>query len=226
MSLTRLSKCLSKCKSVLPAADILLLSVPDKETVHILRQGDLRLQFLAFHLVMDRDFTRRMRHGAADFLEFAQVWFDADPLESDGVGVDAQDRAEELDVRAGAPGMAVGPGAEHVGVLAPGRHAHGDVFPPGAQPVQIIVPEAGLHIGLVQVELVVDGAPAGKSTINSPSRKAARPLSASPVVSTRNCPQGSILFDRKNQPSRCSFQPKRAAICSNRTLSPAGMDIV
>lgn len=42
MSLTRLSKCLSKCKSVLSAADILLLSVPDKETVHILRQRDFR----------------------------------------------------------------------------------------------------------------------------------------------------------------------------------------
>ena len=99
-----------------------------------------------------------MRHGTADFLQVAQVRFDAYALECHGIGIDAQHGAVQLDVRAGPPGMAVGTGAEDIGVLSPGGQAHRDVLPPGVQPVQIPVPQAGFHIRLVEVELVIDGA--------------------------------------------------------------------
>ena len=77
------------------------LSVPYEGTFYAIRKSDLGLDSVfTFSLVVNTDLTVRMRHCAADLLDVTQVWLDHHLAESRSSAVDAEDSAEELDVRA------------------------------------------------------------------------------------------------------------------------------
>ena len=60
---------------------------------------------------------------------------------------------EKFNIRTGSPGMAIGPGIVDIRNFRPGSQSHFDIFPPLAQPAQVVITKSCLYQRSMQVDL-------------------------------------------------------------------------
>src|SRR5262245_16000130 len=119
---------------------VLLLTVSIRPR-DVRRQHDAGADAGLLALQADADPALWVRPGPGDPLQGPEMGRDEHLREARRAGFDAEHGGQEIDVRVGAPGVAVGAGG--FGVLGPGREAEGQHLPPRRQPLQVMVAEAG-----------------------------------------------------------------------------------
>ena len=121
-------------EQVASTLQLAFVAIPIEPTCHGFWQGDGGDEIIAFDFVVHSDVAVRRRHCPTNFLDISKVRSNSHFGEARSVAVNAQNGAEELDVRACSPGMAVAACGVDVGTLAAGRQSELEKISPDAEP--------------------------------------------------------------------------------------------